>query len=387
MSWLARGKNGVNVFGPLNNLGMGGHTYELMKADCRMFVPYHTGQEPEVALYPPFGQDRINNVTTQGWLANRIHSDFRRDISLMIFDAQFFPHFFGRVRVGFAVFEISDFTALQWNGIRSLDYILTPSHWGQEILKKNGWDSFVVNEGFDPLKFRTKPQIAKESSTPFEFLHVGKLEERKGTMQAIKCFCEAFRNNERTDMVLHCENPFLQDGGRLTVSDFLKENGFRVTKWFGPAQPNIWQRGLQRVLWSEPRNDMFELYRAADCGVFPSKGEGWGLPIMECVASGTPAIVGSWSGQSEYIRPGQYPDEILLTNPKIEKALDNVWFFGDRGDWFAPRDEDLILKMLWAYNNARNFSLSERWLNAVAGVRSFTWERAAGQLSDALSKI
>ena len=48
------------------------------------------------------------------------------------------------------------------------------------------------------------------------------------------------------------------------------------------------------------------LYAVADCGIFPSRAEGWGLPIFECLASGVPVIAGSWTGQSEYLK--DYPD-------------------------------------------------------------------------------
>jgi glycosyltransferase involved in cell wall biosynthesis len=38
------------------------------------------------------------------------------------------------------------------------------------------------------------------------------------------------------------------------------------------------------------------LYGGADAFVLPTRGEGWGLPILEAMAAGVPAIATNWSG-------------------------------------------------------------------------------------------
>lgn len=44
-----------------------------------------------------------------------------------------------------------------------------------------------------------------------------------------------------------------------------------------------------------------ELYRASDAFVLPTHGEGWGLPIMEAMASGLPTIATGWGGSTEFM--------------------------------------------------------------------------------------
>ena len=131
---------------------------------------------------------------------------------------------------------------------------------------------------------------------------------------------------------------------------------------------------------------MASLYRAADCGVFPSRGEGWGLPIHECIASGTPAIVGRWSAMTEYI-PETYPEGLQLRNATLETANDGVWFHGDKGSWYSPPDTSVREAMRWAFENALAFSKDALWAKTVDRVRSFTWNRAGEQLINVIKNF
>jgi glycosyltransferase involved in cell wall biosynthesis len=50
-----------------------------------------------------------------------------------------------------------------------------------------------------------------------------------------------------------------------------------------------------------PDARMPNLYRAADCFVLPTRGEGWGRPFMEAMAMGLPVIATNWSGQTAFM--------------------------------------------------------------------------------------
>lgn len=57
-----------------------------------------------------------------------------------------------------------------------------------------------------------------------------------------------------------------------------------------------------------PHVDLPRLYKAADAFVLPSRGEGWGRPIVEAMAMSLPVIVTNWSGPMEYLtEANSYP--------------------------------------------------------------------------------
>ncbi|EKX49597.1 hypothetical protein GUITHDRAFT_67737, partial [Guillardia theta CCMP2712] len=44
------------------------------------------------------------------------------------------------------------------------------------------------------------------------------------------------------------------------------------------------------------------LYQAVDAFVLPSRGEGWGLPLLEAMATALPTVGTNWSGNTEFMK-------------------------------------------------------------------------------------
>jgi glycosyltransferase involved in cell wall biosynthesis len=93
--------------------------------------------------------------------------------------------------------------------------------------------------------------------------------------------------------------------------------------------------------------DMATLYNAADVLVNPSMGEGFGVPIVEAQACGTPVITGDWTAMSEVTRTG-------YKIPKERSARYQLVGYG--GDMFIPQSEairDALVEAVgWDYDPA-----------------------------------
>lgn len=50
-----------------------------------------------------------------------------------------------------------------------------------------------------------------------------------------------------------------------------------------------------------PQMELPRLYKAANAFVLPTRGEGWGLPIMQAMAMEMPAIATNWSGPTDFM--------------------------------------------------------------------------------------
>lgn len=360
----------INFFAPINNLGYGLHSYYLLKA--------FEARGHKVTLIPPLGEVRFSDEHVEKWLAAR--KDFsENNPSIMIFSEDFLTQFVGSPRIGFPVFETEGFTPVQIACLKSCRAILTPTQWGKNVLENNGIRNVhVVNEGVDTETFPFMDfSDAEARNDKFTFLHVGKFEKRKGTLEVIEAFYSAFKTNEAR-LILHIHNPFVENYDPLFEK--MRELGFAAL-----TGNTFLRKGLEIVLSKhyDSHADMRGLYAHADAAVFPSRAEGWGLPILEALSMGIPTIVGKWTAMTEYI-PENYPFQL-----KIEKLepVDDIFYAQDRGQWVVPSMDSMINHMIFIYQYGRKFRKTIDWKNIIEIPRSFTWDRAAFQLEDAINKI
>jgi glycosyltransferase involved in cell wall biosynthesis len=123
----------------------------------------------------------------------------------------------------------------------------------------------VTPNGVDPA-FR--PEGPSPDGEPYA-LFVGALQPRKGAAAAIEAL--ALIGNGAPRFVVVGQDK----GGRAEAERSAERNGLAARVEF---------RG------HVPQEELAALYRGAACLVFPSRYEGFGLPVVEAMASGTPVV-------------------------------------------------------------------------------------------------
>lgn len=109
-----------------------------------------------------------------------------------------------------------------------------------------------------------------------------------------------------------------------------------------------------------PQDDLVSLYNAADLFVFPSLFEGFGLPVLEAMACGTPVVCSNTSSLPEVAG-----DAAILVDPFDVDAIANA-----------------IIQVLRDQELAQD--LCTRGLERVKG---FTWENTARQTLQVYQKV
>lgn len=113
------------------------------------------------------------------------------------------------------------------------------------------------------------------------FLTVGSLEPRKNILFLINAFIK-FKKNKKTDFKLVISGR--SAWGSTEIRDLIKRNNLQeeiiLTGYLGDEE-------------------LLSLYNLATYFVFPSKYEGFGLPVLEAMACGTPVIVSNSSSLPE----------------------------------------------------------------------------------------
>jgi len=220
-----------------------------------------------------------NNAINQS-----VNASADNDINISFVCADLNKHYRG-TNINWAVFESTRIPVNQL-AVMKTHKLWIPTEWGRKICIENGIDYDqidVVNEGVDINTFHPylKPQKDR-----FRFLLIGKYEQRKSIDESIDAFVRVFGNNPDVELVI--KSDFFKDPTEKKIE---LDNKIAST-----GANNI------RLVWGyQTVTQIADLYRSADIFLFPTKAEGWGLPLIEAAACGLPLITTYHSGHTEFI--------------------------------------------------------------------------------------
>lgn len=290
------------------------------------------------------------------------------------------PPFPGCCQIGLFVWETTHIHQKFQQLLDRFDYLWVPSLWQRQVAIESGLDPqrlAVVPEGVDPQVFQPHPHRPSALNRdlrqrPFRFLCVGKWERRKGIDLLIQAFAKAFEPQDPVELVLHAHNGYIPHFDLQESIDY-------AARLLGAE--------AYRILPSHPagRSGLVQVLQKADAFVLPTRGEAWGLPILEAMACGLPCIVTDWSGLRAYAHPGN----AYLIPVKNLIPVNDPQFFDpalDWGHWAEPDLDALVALMRQVYHDRE--AAQQRGAIARAEAASlWTWERAAHTAQQQLAAL
>jgi glycosyltransferase involved in cell wall biosynthesis len=233
----------------------------------------------------------------------------------------------GAYRIGFTMLETDHLPASWVEQANQMDEVWTPTQWGAEVFRASGVvrPVHVVPLGIDTERFRPGPSRARLADRTV-FLSVFEWGDRKGWDVLLRAWRAAFRPADPVLLLLKVDC-------RMPVPNPLRELAAALP---APSPP-------VGLIYNQPLTgaQLVELYQAADCFVLPTRGEGWGMPMLEAMACGVPAIATDWSGQTTFLREANgYP---LPSRGLVPTGSDSPYYRGAR--WADP-DADALVELL-----------------------------------------
>lgn len=277
----------------------------------------------------------------------------------------------GRYRAGFTMIEVDGFPADWVRQANDMDELWTPTEFNRQGMIRSGVRKpvHVVPLGIDPNHFH--PQVTRVPNPHRDYVFLTSFEwgDRKAPEIVLSVFNRTFRAAEPVILLCKVLNRRSQmDVGAQIRSLGLDEDGGRIHV--------IHNREV-------PYAQLPVLYRSADCFVTASRGEGWGLPVIESLACGTPAIATNWGGLSAILDPrDSYP--LRVAGEISASGTECSYYHGFR--WADPDREHLATLLRHVYEHRDE--AREKGLRAAARVcATLTWAHTAEAIEARLRSI
>lgn len=235
--------------------------------------------------------------------------------------------------------------------------VIVPCKWNARSFKKNGVSVSikVIPLGFNPDTFRPAP-ISEAGPTVIGIAgrtrHCAK---RKGMQEAIALFLKTFPNDDtiRLHVKLHPDDIILDP----------KDHRVKIVKQhFEEYEIARWIHGLTAYMTL-------------------SRGEGFSLWPLHCMASGRPVIGASYGGQAEFITK---ENSFVVPHREVDadSGESNVKYLGQ----WAKLDEQVAANWMRSIHCDRKLAIARARV-AVETVQHLTWDAMGEKLVNTLERI
>lgn len=344
----------INYYSPINSTGYGIASLNILKS-------LHKNNQ---VSYFPIGEPSVDNQQDYDTVLSLFRNADTADVSAPCI--KIWHQFDLMQRIGrgqyyaYPFFELDQFNDREKLHMSVPDHLFVSSKWAEEVVKNNNikTKTSVVPLGVDTSVF-DYTKYAKQQTEKYIFLNIGKWEIRKGHDILLQLFNDAFPNNENVELwILASES----------TNGYSNEQ--ELQKW-----KNMYKSDRIKLFnGAKTHHDIAHLIAQCDCGIYPSRAEGWNLELLETMAMNKPAITTNYSAHTEFCNS---ENAYLVDITETEKAFDGKAFRG-QGNWAKigqKQIDDIVSYMRYVYKNHINTNL-----NGLKTAKLFSWDNSADSI-------
>lgn len=250
-----------------------------------------------------------------------------------------------------------------------LDGIGTTSDFVTEALINSGLSIPVrtIGNGVDlPIDYNKYSPYTLKTRKKYKFLNISSAFPRKGIDILLDAYFECFTKEDDVCLVLKTfPNIHNKTGEQI---DQLK-------KKYVKAPEVEW---IDKDLTEEK---LYGLYKAVDCYVQTSRGEGFGLPVAEAMLAEVPVVCCNNSGMADFCNENTC-FTVGFTKGEAHSHL------SEKSNWFEPNREDLKKHMEWMVYQRDEAIIKEKTKKAKELIeRKFNWDVVANRWMNFINDV
>jgi len=249
-----------------------------------------------------------------------------------------------KFNVGITAGVETDICNPNWiDAINKMDLVIVPSKFTKETLERSGnvkTKIEVIPESFIDEVEDDNLEEYFDFKTDFNYLIFGQLtsnnpeDDRKNIFATVKLLCDMFKDDKDVGLVLKT------NGGRGTKIDRLNLNK-QITGLIGNIRSGPYPK-VYLLHGDLSPTEVTSLYKHKNVKALVSltRGEGYGLPLLEASACELPVIATNWSGHLDFLnqeKDGFMKVKYDLKNVSDSRVDNNIFIKGAK--WAQPQEK------------------------------------------------
>ena len=272
-----------------------------------------------------------------------------------------------KVKASIFNYESSILPSVWKNEDRHLDYILPSSNYCKQIFLNAGWSDSkvkVVPLGIDYEHFASSTKLDSFDDGKFNFLNISIPHYRKNIDVLIEAYYKAFQGKDDVRLI-------------LKTSLAQPKNAFEC------FVPGIIQKAQEKLRFSsfpsltlvtERYPNMGSLYKASDCLVSTTGAEGFGLPMLEAMASGTLVASTSVTGHKDFVSS---KNSVIIPSKPIKADKRHQYWRPSKGaEIYRPSVNDVAEILINVFKNKKDI-LKAKKQEMMRTSKIYSWENTA----------
>ena len=260
----------------------------------------------------------------------------------------------GKINVGVTAAVETDKCSPKWiENCNAMDLIIVPSTFTKNVIRRSGVLTTrvkVVPEWFNHhILSENLNQICQNDerynfSTNFNYLIIAQLtaqnpiHDRKNLFNTLAWLLEYHKNDPDVGIVLKTNFGRGTVLDHLRTSDYLKNLTSRIRKGSFPK--------IHLVHGNMSKEEIAALYHVDSIKAYVSatRGEGYGLPLVDAAAAGVPVVATNWSGHLEFLEKGLFlPVDYDMSEIDEGRVDERIFYKGFR--WAEPRKSSFFKQL------------------------------------------
>lgn len=311
-------------------------------------------------------RDRFDGIV--GWVMSRaMPQQTKSDVSIQLQLPNEWDPSLANFNVGMTAAVETDKCNPQWiNCCNAMDLVIVPSQHTKRTLEQTGQLTtrvVVVPEAF-PESFENNEIVDIDIGleTSFNFLVFGQLtgnnpeNDRKNIFYTLKWLCETFKDTKDVGIIVKTNSSRNTRIDRNVVKNTLE----RLLAEVRPAK----QPPIYLVHGDMNEKEIYSLLRhpSVKALVNLTRGEGFGLPILEAAVTGLPVIATNWSAHTEFLNQGKWIQIDYSLTPIHDTRVDGNIFMKDTR-WANPNEDNFKRRVKKFYENS---SIPRQWASELS---------------------